>query len=139
MRVAEKIVVAVDPGSSKCGIAIVRRPSEGELELLARAIVPTADVLPALNDLREEHRYEEIILGNGTTSKNLAAQIRDAIPGVPILKVDEKDTSMEARAKYWEVNKRRGWRRMLPATLQSPPEPIDDFAALIIAERVLGV
>jgi hypothetical protein len=54
-----------------------------------------------------------------------------------ILVVDEKDTTLQARERFWEHNRRRGWRRILPATLQVPPSPVDDYVAMILAERVL--
>jgi hypothetical protein len=78
-----------------------------------------------------------VIVGNGTRSKDIAGLIRDGSPSMGILVVDERDTTMQARERYWEHNPRRGWRRLLPATLQTPPEPVDDFVALILAERVL--
>lgn len=78
-----------------------------------------------------------IIVGSGTTSKPLIADIREELPSMAILVVDEKDTTYQARERYWEHNPRRGWRRFLPSTLQVPPDPVDDYAALIIAERVL--
>ena len=61
------------------------------------------------------------------------------IGGIRVVVGDEVlDTSVKARERYWEHNPRRGWRRLLPATLQTPPEPVDDFVALILAERVLS-
>jgi hypothetical protein len=32
----------------------------------------------------------------------------------------------------------RGWRRFVPRGMLLPPRPIDDFAALLIAERLLA-
>jgi hypothetical protein len=78
-----------------------------------------------------------MIVGSGTTSKALVQKLRDHMPSIGILVVDEKDTTMKARERYWVHNPRRGWRRLLPATLQTPPGPVDDFVALILAERVL--
>jgi hypothetical protein len=60
------------------------------------------------------------------------------MPSMGILVVDEKNTTLQARERYWEHNPRRGWRRFLPSTLQVPPADVDDFVALILAERVLG-
>ncbi|HKM17981.1 MAG TPA: pre-16S rRNA-processing nuclease YqgF, partial [Limnochordia bacterium] len=31
----------------------------------------------------------------------------------------------------------RGWRRLLPVSLQTPPVPIDDYVAVILAQRYL--
>ncbi len=45
---------------------------------------------------------------------------------------------MEARERYWEHHRRRGWRRLVPSTMLVPPDPVDDFVAFILAERVLA-
>jgi hypothetical protein len=82
-------------------------------------------------------RFSMIVIGSGTNSKEIIHLVREDLPSIGILVVDEKETTLQARERYWEYNPRRGWRRLLPATLQVPPEPVDDFVALILAERVL--
>lgn len=138
MKLAAKTVLAIDPGSQKCGMVVVHRDDEGELSILGRDIAPTAEVVDRIRELINQNPVGEVILGNGTTSRKLAEDIREHFPSLTLMKVDERDTTMEARARYWEHNKRTGWRRLLPATLQTPPEPVDDYAAYVIAERVLG-
>ncbi len=138
MNLGEKTVLAIDPGSSKCGLALVHRtPSDG-IELLWRKIVPSTDIVSALEEASEIRDYSMIIVGAGTRSKEIVDRLRDHLPSIGILVVDERDTSMMARERYWIHNPRRGWRKLLPATLQMPPEPVDDFVALILAERVLA-
>lgn len=133
----EKTVLAIDPGSSKCGLAVVRRDREGRLELVVRKVVPTERLTEAIADTAAVAPYSLVIMGSGTRSKELSAALKEARPQDPILMVDEKDTTMEARERYWEFNPRRGWRRLLPSTMLTPPDPVDDFVALILAERVL--
>jgi len=133
----EKTVLAVDPGSAKCGIALVKRNENEEVELLWRAIVPVAQLIQKIQEAGAVQPFELIIVGGGTRSNEIVASIRAQISGVAILIVDERDTSLQARERYWVNTKRRGWRRLLPSTLQVPPEPVDDFVALILAERVL--
>ena len=134
----EKTVLAIDPGSSKCGMALVTRDSAGELTIVWRKIAETAQLLQRMRDAEDIHPYELVIVGNGTSSSQIVQTIRENVIGKPILVVDEKDTTLHARERYWINTKRTGWRRFLPATLQVPPEPIDDFAAYILAERVLS-
>ena len=134
----EKTVLAIDPGSSKCGMALVTRDSAGELTIVWRKIAETAQLLQRMRDAEDVHPYELVIVGNGTSSSQIVQTIRENVIGKPILVVDEKDTTLHARERYWINTKRTGWRRFLPATLQVPPEPIDDFAAYILAERVLS-
>ncbi|GMV87685.1 MAG: hypothetical protein AMXMBFR81_06160 [Chthonomonas sp.] len=133
----EKTVLAIDPGSSKCGLAVVRRDREGRLELVLRKVVPTERLAAEVAETAAVAPYSLVIMGSGTKSKELSAALKEARPQDPILMVDEKETTMEARERYWEFNPRRGWRRLFPSTMLTPPEPVDDFVALILAERVL--
>lgn len=132
-----RTVLAIDPGSAKCGMALVRRNDGGGLDLLWRKVAKRAEVLDAIDAAASVEPFSMIIVGSGTTSKDLVHQIREKHPSIGILVVDEKDTTLQARERYWEHNPRRGWRRFLPATMQVPPEQFDDFVALILAERVL--
>ena len=132
-----KTVLAIDPGKSKCGMALAMRAGHDNIRLLWHSIAPRDQVVSKLKEAHDLAPYSLIIVGSGTTSKELVADIRTELPSMAILVVDEKDTTYQARERYWEHNPRRGWRRFLPSTLQVPPEPVDDYAALIIAERVL--
>lgn len=133
----ERTVLAIDPGSSKCGMALVRRSPEGEISVLWRAISPRDNAIAQIAEAQSISPFSLIVVGKGTTSRTLVASVREAYPSAAILLVDETDTTTHARERYWEHNPRRGWRKLLPSTLQVPPEPVDDFVALILAERVL--
>jgi len=133
----ERVVLAIDPGSSKCGMALVKRTAEGHVEVLWRAIPPRAQLIEHVSMAAEVAPYSMVIIGKGTTSRNLVTELRDSFPSAAILLVDETDTTNQARERYWEHHARRGWRKFLPSTMQVPPEPVDDFVAMILAERVL--
>ena len=132
-----KTVLAIDPGKSKCGLALVRRDGDEQVHLIWHEIVPRESIINALGEAQKVEAYSMIVVGNGTTSKPLVHEIREAMPSMAILVVDEKDTTLQARERYWEHNPRRGWRRLGPSTMFTPPVPIDDYAAMVIAERVL--
>ena len=134
----EKTVLAIDPGRAKCGLALVKRNASNKLELLWRAVVPRETLIENLRIARETAPFQLVIVGGATQSQPVVTEIREEMPSMGVLVVDERDTSIHARERYWEHHPRRGWRRLLPATLQVPPEPVDDFAALILAERVLA-
>lgn len=133
----EKTVLAIDPGTKKCGMALVTRNLSGGIELLWRAIVAPEAVLPNLHAAYAVHPFTLVIIGEGTSSSQMIRAIREHLPAMGTLVVDERDTSLHARERYWEHHPRKGWRKFLPSSLQVPPEPVDDFAALVIAERIL--
>lgn len=136
---AARTVLAIDPGSAKCGMALVRRDESGDVHLLWRAIARRDELCAKLADASSVEAFSMVVVGGGTTSKSVVRELREAMPSMGILVVDERDTTLSARERYWEHHPRRGWRRVVPSTLQEPPEPVDDFVALILAERVLSV
>ena len=134
---AEKTVLAIDPGTAKCGLALVKRDSNSALSILFRRIEPVETLSDAIHEALAIEAPALVIVGGGTGSKPIVHLLRESFPGLSMLVVDERDTSLHARERYWEHHVRRGWRRLLPSSLQVPPEPCDDFVAFILAERVL--
>lgn len=134
----EKTLLAIDPGSAKCGLALVHRDEHDEIHMIWHAILAPDKVPARAMELHQQHNFSLIVVGNGTRSRSLVESLREEMPSIGILVIDEKDTTMEARERYWEHNPRKGLRKLLPATLQVPPDAIDDYAALVLAERVLA-
>lgn len=135
----DKTVLAIDPGSSKAGMAVVSRVEGSAAKLVWRAVVQATEVVAKVREIQAEHEFSMVVVGSGTRSRATVDALREAFPSIGILVVDEKDTTIQARERYWEHHVRPWWRRLVPATLQVPPEPVDDFVAMILAERVLGV
>ena len=135
----ERTVLAIDPGTSKCGMALVQRDASSAIQLIWRKIAPLENLAEAVDEALEQHKVDMLVIGSGTGSRRIVESLRDNRAGLNILVIDERDTSLQARERYWEHHPRRGLRRLLPATMQTPPDPFDDFVALILAERVLQV
>ena len=133
-----KIVLAIDPGSSKCGMAVVERSAQDEILMHWHKVVPADELEDAYDSAKRLYGFSLVIVGDGTRSRTIQERLRAHAPSMGLLVVDEKDTTMEARARYWEKHPRRGFRRLLPSSMQTPPVPFDDFVALILAERVLA-
>ena len=68
---------------------------------------------------------------------NRRGWIRKEAPDVTFSLIDEKFTTVEGRKLYWQYTPRHGWRRLVPLSLQYPPEPVDDFVAWIIGQRYI--
>ena len=56
---------------------------------------------------------------------------------VPVIEIDEKHSTEQARTLYWQLNKPHGWRALLPEGLRVPPEPLDGYAAAVLVKRYL--
>ncbi|MCE5200298.1 hypothetical protein LLG39_15135 [bacterium] len=130
-----RTVLAIDPGRCKCGIAVVR--SEAGLETLYRQVVETSNIVPLVSGLMARFHPDVVIIGNGTTS----ARAAEAIAEIGIARVefvDEKNTTLLARKRYFQENPPRGLRKLIPISLQTPSHPCDDYAAVILAEQYLS-
>lgn len=125
------VVAAIDPGREKCGVAIVNEDGR----VLEQAVVVTARLADELAARAIKIRPERILLGNGTTSRDAEETIRTALPDIPVEIVDEYRTTDDARIAYWKAHPPAGWRRFFPTSMQVPPVPVDDFVAVILAQR----
>lgn len=128
-----RVVIAIDPGREKCGLAVV-----GDRGILARCILPPGDIPDSVAKLISEHSPETVVIGNGTHARALASALRKRISDTPILFVDESYTTLRARNRFFQENPPRGLRRLIPRGLLAPDRPIDDLAAVILAEDFLA-
>jgi RNase H-fold protein (predicted Holliday junction resolvase) len=128
----ERIVLGVDPGTRKCGFAVIAAAAAAPLEL---GIVPTQELGATVSRLVTQYPVATIALGGGTHTAPVAAIVNGF--GIRVEVVDERETTLRARRRYFMAHPPRGWRRLVPSGMLLPPVPIDDFAALLIAERLL--
>ncbi len=124
------IVLGIDPGREKCGLAVV----SPELVLVKR-VVARGEFLDLAREYIRQYNVARIVLGDGTGSKDFLQEIEGVLP---VVTVDEQYTTEEARKRYWLDHRPKGWRRFLPTSMQVPPEPFDDYVAVILAERYLS-
>ena len=124
--------MGIDPGKDKCGVAVLT--ASGEIKF--QRVVPTAELDTAIKNLATEFEIQAVILGDGTTHKAAAQKISAA--GLTFQLVDEKHTTEEARREYWKKNPPKGWRKLLPTSMQVPPEPVDAIVAEILVKRFLS-
>ncbi|MBF0498764.1 MAG: resolvase [Candidatus Riflebacteria bacterium] len=128
-----KWVLALDPGSDKCGYAVVRYDgTAGE-----KGVVLLHDLPNIVRRLCTDPFPEAIVIGKGTARTGTAALIESVAMGLPVHFVQEKNTTREARERYFRDNPPQGLWRLVPIGLQFPSRPIDDYAAWIIGERYL--
>ncbi len=122
------LVMAIDPGRDKTGIAIV----DSSRKVYFKDIVSTEAVISCLRDLSKEYKIDIIILGNGTYSGNIYKQIKKNLP-LPVEFIDERNSTFRAEKKYRQ--EKQGW---LSRLIQwKPDRPLDDYAAVVLAERYL--
>lgn len=138
MSVSEGLLLAIDPGFGKSGLAVV----DGGGALVAHEVVATPALVERVRALVRQLGPTRVLLGDGTSSRHLRPMVLQALDdegsGVSLEVVSERNTTERARQLYWRRNPPRGLRRLLPLGLQVPPEPYDDMAAWCLALDYLG-
>ena len=136
--------LGIDPGRDKTGVALVEETGR----ILAVQVMRTRnfsdtllqflyDRLQVRNTWGLRKILKAVVLGNGTGSEAHKQWVEKALPGYPVYIVDEKYSTEEARALYWKLYPPHGLRRLIPLGLQTPPEPLDGYAAVVQVHRFM--
>ena len=129
------LTIGIDPGSAKCGYAVLR--SDGSR--LALEVVPIRELENRIARDVAAAEIEAICIGHATNSREIEKLCRSRWPETPVVIVDETNTTLDARRRYYDENPPKGLLRLLPRGLLVPSAPLDGYAALLIIERWLRV
>ncbi len=127
------MILGIDPGTRKCGYALLEHIGAAPLAL---GIAQLAELSPTVEAIVAAHRVEMVALGRGTNSGYVAGIL--SLLGLAHALVDERETTLRARGRFFLDHPPRGWKRLVPRGMLLPDRPIDDYAALLIAERYLA-
>ena len=130
----DEMIVALDPGREKCGIAVVHK----QKGMLMKDVIQTNELTIKIQELITQYNIRQIVIGDGTSSREVkqsleTIKIEDGPLSISF--IDERHSTDEARRRYWVENPPRGLKRLIPITMQVPPKPVDDYVAVILAER----
>jgi RNase H-fold protein (predicted Holliday junction resolvase) len=128
------MILGIDPGKEKCGLAVVGLDRTVHL----RQVIASQDFTQHVDRLLVEFSVSTVVIGDQTTSRFWQTQLRSRYPNLRLIAIDERHSSEQARFRYWQFNPPRGLARMLPESFRLPPEPWDDIVALILIERYMG-
>lgn len=98
-------------------------------------IAPFEALRERLHEVLAATPVDVAAIGRGTNVEAVSEIVRAM--GITIALVDERETTLLARARFFDDHPPRGWRRLIPRGMLLPDRPIDDYAALLIAERFL--
>ncbi|NEP05900.1 MAG: pre-16S rRNA-processing nuclease YqgF [Okeania sp. SIO2G4] len=128
------MILGFDPGSQKCGIALMDRAKK----LHYHQVIESLEVVKTIKNLYQKFDIDLIVIGDQTTSKIWKQSLTKIISKtVPIIKIDERYSSLEARDRYWQMYPPQGIFRLIPPGMRIPPKPVDDIVAIILIERYL--
>tara|TARA_Y100000589_G_scaffold88636_1_gene82949 strand:+ start:2340 stop:2777 length:438 start_codon:yes stop_codon:yes gene_type:complete len=123
--------ISIDPGKCKCGLIL----ADSERKIILKAIVIESSLLvDNINDLINEYQNTKVIIGNGTSSKDHINSL-NFLENLTI--VEEKNTTVRAKQRYFEIFPIRGFQRFLPRDIFLLNINLDAISALIILEDFL--
>lgn len=126
------MILGFDPGRDKCGVAVM----ETNRQIHFQQVVESSQAIPTVEQLCQQLPIELIVMGNQTTSKSWQQKIAtNLIISIPVVTVDERNSSLEARDRYWQMYPPQGLTRLIPQGMRIPPRPIDDIVAILLIER----
>lgn len=127
------MILGFDPGRDKCGIAIMNK----NRTIYYHEVVLAQNAIATMQKLVTQFTVELVVMGNLTTAKSWQEQLQSFLKTINIVLVDEKNSTLEARDRYWQMYPPQGLQKLLPQGLRLPPRPIDDIVAILLIERYL--
>ncbi|MEO0835605.1 MAG: pre-16S rRNA-processing nuclease YqgF [Cyanobacteria bacterium J06642_3] len=126
-------ILGFDPGRDKCGVAIANRQ-----QTIYHQVIDSEQAIATLEQLNAQYTIDLIVMGDGTTSTTWQQQIESNLKDVTVVRVNEANSTLEARDRYWSFYPPQGLQRIIPQSLRVPPRPIDDIVAILLIERYLN-
>lgn len=130
----KQTILGFDPGRDKCGVALM----DTQPKLIFHQIVDSSKAIATIQQLTNKFAIDSMVIGDGTTSKSWQDRL-ESIVTVPVITVNEANSTLEARDRYWVMYPPKGLQQLIPRSLRVPPRPVDDIVAILLIERYLNI
>ena len=127
------MLMGIDPGRNKCGIAILTK----EGEEVFKDIFRTSNLSIKIEELLNKYQIEKCILGNGTYSDKVFNILDLLIDKKKIKFVEEENTTYLAEQKYLKENPPLGLNFLNKILKFQPKKPLDDYVAVLLVKKYL--
>jgi RNase H-fold protein (predicted Holliday junction resolvase) len=127
-------IIGIDPGRTKCGVAVVDENGVRE----SMDVVEAQRLADRVAEAVAAGGVVGICIGDATASGPIAQLCRSRWPAIAVHIVDERNTTYQARRRYYDEHPPRGLLRLVPQGLLVPNVPLDGYAAVLIIERYLA-
>jgi RNase H-fold protein (predicted Holliday junction resolvase) len=134
-KLGQPVILGFDPGRDKCGLAIVGL----ERNVLHHEVVLASSAIARIKTLQSKYPISLLVMGDQTTSKEWKQKLSEGFQEpLRIVMVDERNSTLEARDRYWQMHPPKGIFRLVPQGIRTIPKPIDDIVAILLIERYLN-
>ncbi|GAC1466740.1 MAG: Holliday junction resolvase RuvX [Chamaesiphon sp.] len=127
------MILGFDPGRDKCGLAVMGV----DRKLHYHEVVPAEAAISTIKALSQSFPIVTVVMGDQTTAKLWKKKLNRELAALPVVLVDERFSSLEARDRYWKMYPPQGLQCLIPQGLRQPPRPVDDIVAILLIERYL--
>ena len=122
-------LISIDPGKIKCGLVL----AEISEKKVYKAIIIKSECLEDyVRNLNTVEDISKIIIGNGTTSKDVREKLD--FFRKEVITCEEKNTTFRAKARYFELFPMSGLKYLIPREVFILNKNLDAISALIILE-----
>ena len=121
--------ISIDPGKYKCGLVLAEI---GEKKVSKAIIVKSELLEDYVKNLNTFEDISKIIIGNGTTSKDIRRKL-DFLKK-EVITFEEKNTTFRAKERYFELFPNSGLKLLIPREFFILNKNLDAISALIILE-----
>ena len=131
-----KDILSLDPGSDKIGTAVLSYDAEEK----EKTIIKKEELIKHLTEVFAHYDINIVVVGNGTGAESLIKEIKAnfEIDDKDIEVIDEEYTTEEAQARYLRDKPMSRYEKLIRKFISwKVSKPLDDYAALIIAEKYL--
>jgi len=123
------IILAIDPGKSKCGVAIL-----SEDHCIYRKVYKSTSLKDKIKNLADTYNFNLVVVGNGTYSKYFINLLEK---DYEVKTIDESNSTLEGRKLYFYYNPPVGLKKFILKGLLSSSVDIDDYVAEVIGKRYI--
>jgi len=128
------IVIAIDPGLSKCGLIIA---DIKEKKVYEAEVIKSHLLLKYVKKKYQSEKNVQLLIGNGTSSKNYIKYLNKFEPNLII--AEEKNSTYRAKQRYFDIFPLKGIKSFLPREIFILNKNLDALAALIIMEDFFDI
>ncbi len=129
----QPVILGFDPGRQKCGLAVMGV----DRRVYYHEVISAETAIAAIQSLRDRFPISLLVMGDQTSSKDWKQKLAAELSELRVITVDERNSSLEARDRYWQLYPPKGLSRLIPEGMRTPPRAIDDIVAILLIERYL--
>ena len=122
-------LITIDPGKRKCGLVLAEISEKKVYDAIVLKSELLEDYVRNLDIIED---ISKIIIGNGTTSKEIRKKLDFLKKEIIIF--EEKNTTYRAKARYFELFPISGLKFLIPREFFILNKNLDAISALIILE-----